>query len=319
MKTDESADRASRPKRSGFWAWRIARIAGIDVYIHLTFLIIVGWIGMSFWVASGTVLAAVEGVAFILAIFGCVVLHEMGHALAARRYGISTRDITLYPIGGVARLERMPERPQQEFVVAIAGPLVNVAIAVVIAGVLWLTGQVVAPQAVSMTEGSFLSRLMMVNVALVVFNMLPAFPMDGGRVLRALLATRIDYTTATKIAASVGQSMAIMFCHHGTIDESVSDPDRTVCLVGRRARSQLSAHEAGDRRVDGEKRDDHTLSDSEGRQHLAGCDQSYLVRRPERLPRYFRPATHWLAAAVRSSQGAIQPQPQHAGRGNDDA
>jgi Zn-dependent protease/predicted transcriptional regulator len=193
------------------WSTKIGTFAGIDVYVHTTFLILIGWVAFAHWRAGHTAAAAVEGVAFVLALFACVVLHEFGHALTARRFGIRTRDITLLPIGGLARLERMPDDPRQELWVALAGPAVNVVIAVALFAVLQVTGTFAPLATLNVASGSFLERLMLVNVSLVGFNMLPAFPMDGGRVLRAVLAIRMDYTRATQLAANIGQAMALLF------------------------------------------------------------------------------------------------------------
>jgi Zn-dependent protease/predicted transcriptional regulator len=192
-------------------SWRIGRLAGIDVYVHPTFLLLLAWVGLEHYLAHGNWAEALYGLAFILALFGIVVLHELGHALMARRYGIRTRDITLLPIGGIARLERIPEDPRQELAVAIAGPAVNVVMASGIFLGLAL-GQGLAPMADALRiGGGLLQQLFWVNVWLVLFNMVPAFPMDGGRVLRALLAMRLDYVQATQIAASVGQVIALVF------------------------------------------------------------------------------------------------------------
>lgn len=193
------------------WSWKIGTFAGIDVFIHATFLLIIGWVGFSYWQQTSTLAGTLEGILFTLLLFGCVVLHEFGHALTARRYGIKTRDITLYPIGGVARLERMPDKPIQELWVALAGPAVNVLIAVLLAGWLILSGTLAPLAGLSLTAGPFIERLMIVNLSLVLFNLIPAFPMDGGRVLRSLLALRLEYTRATQIAATIGQGLALLF------------------------------------------------------------------------------------------------------------
>ena len=193
------------------WSWRVGSYAGIGVYIHATFLLLIGWVVLSYWLRGRSLADTAQGVLFMLALFACVLLHEFGHALTAKRYGIRTRDITLLPIGGVARLERMPDDPRQELWVALAGPAVNVVIAAALFGWLAATGTLEPLSRLAVTEGSFVERLLVVNVFLVLFNMLPAFPMDGGRVVRALLATRMEYTKATHIAALLGQGMAYLF------------------------------------------------------------------------------------------------------------
>lgn len=193
------------------WSLKLGRFAGIDVHLHFTFLLLLGFLGFVYWRSTESVEAALRGVAFILALFGCVVLHEYGHALMARRFGIKTRDITLLPIGGVARLEKMPEKPSQEFWVALAGPAVNVVIAILIFLGLAMTVGFTPIEQMSVVGDNFWQRLMLLNVFLVIFNLLPAFPMDGGRVLRALLAAVMGRRRATAIAANVGQGMAILF------------------------------------------------------------------------------------------------------------
>jgi Zn-dependent protease len=198
------------------WSWRIGRIAGIGVYMHVTFLILLIWVAASYYLVRHSLVEAAVGLAFILALFGIVVLHELGHALTARRFGIRTRDITLLPIGGVARLERMPDDPKQELLVALAGPAVNVVLAGIFFALLVAgRGLVMVNDELTLAGGSFLSKLMWINIGLVLFNLLPAFPMDGGRVLRALLATRMPYVRATRIAAHIGQAMALLFGFFG--------------------------------------------------------------------------------------------------------
>jgi len=199
------------------WSWKIGRIAGIRVYVHATFLVLLAWIALVHWQQQQSLAAVVAGMAYILALFACVVLHELGHALTAARYGISTRDITLLPIGGVARLERMPDDPAQELKVALAGPAVNVVIAAVLFAWLQVSGAWQPVDRVGVATGGFVERVLFANVLLVGFNLLPAFPMDGGRVLRALLAMRMEYTKATARAASIGQGMAILFAFVGLL------------------------------------------------------------------------------------------------------
>lgn len=202
------------------WSLRLGAYRGIDVYVHLTFFLLLAYWAVTGWQATGSASAAAMGVLFIVAIFGCVLLHEFGHALAAARYGIPTRDIVLYPIGGVARLERMPREPVRELWVALAGPAVNVAIAAVLFVWLYLTGTLVPLTSLGAVQGPFLERLMIVNIGLVLFNLLPAFPMDGGRVLRALLAFKLPYARATGIASRTGQLLAVLFGVGGLITGS---------------------------------------------------------------------------------------------------
>ncbi|MBV9392080.1 MAG: site-2 protease family protein [Verrucomicrobia bacterium] len=189
---------------------KIATIFGIEVRIHITFILFLLWIWFSYYTIAGTP-GAIQGVLFMLALFGCVLLHEFGHAFAARAFGIVTPDITLLPIGGVARLSRIPEEPWQELVVAIAGPLVNVVIVIVLVLFLHASGGLQEIRYLESPRVEMVAKLLSVNVMLVLFNLIPAFPMDGGRILRALLAMVMPYLRATQIAAAVGQILAVVF------------------------------------------------------------------------------------------------------------
>ena len=193
------------------WSLKMGRFSGIDVRMHLTFILLIGWVAFLHWQQGQSFAAAVVGVIFILLIFLCVLLHEFGHALAARRYGIKTRDIILLPIGGVARLERLPTNPRQELYVALAGPAVNLVIAAIIFAWLKLAASFEPFQVMPAAADLFIERILAVNLFLIAFNMIPAFPMDGGRVLRAALAMRTDHRRATQIAAVIGQGIAVFF------------------------------------------------------------------------------------------------------------
>ncbi len=183
-----------------FSSWKFGRVAGIDLFLHPTFLLLLAVA----YLFDGGLLA----VLFTASVFGCILLHELGHALTARRFGIGTQDITLYPIGGVARLERMPRAPIAELLITLAGPAVNVAIAAVL-GLTLAVGSLLHASGHLTLVGRFAQLLMSVNLLLAVFNLLPAFPMDGGRILRALLSGWLGRLRATEIAVGVGQVMAL--------------------------------------------------------------------------------------------------------------
>lgn len=238
------------------WSIRLGRFLGIDVFVHVTFVLFLVWLGYATYAQTGQAALALKTTAFIVTIFTCVLLHEYGHALTARRYGIPTKDITLLPIGGVARLERMPADPRQELLVAVAGPAVNVVIAAAIAIWLKLDNTLHLLGANRLLSGDFLVDLLKWNLLMVAFNMLPAFPMDGGRVVRALLAMRMPYVKATRAAATVGQGMAFLFGLAGLLtghfmllfialfvwigasNEAV-DAEETSLLTGLRARDAM--------------------------------------------------------------------------------
>ncbi len=204
-------------------ALKIGNVKGIKIQIHWSFWIIVLWIMMAYYMQSHSVNAALMGGLFVLAIFGCVVLHELGHALTALRFGVKTKSITLLPIGGLANLEKIPEKPKQEFIIAVAGPLVNIAITFILYFVLQATDMFPTQEDLKqMLQNSqqfsaqmFLFNLMAANMILALFNFIPAFPMDGGRMLRALLAMKMDRVSATQVASSIGKTLAIVFIFLG--------------------------------------------------------------------------------------------------------
>jgi Zn-dependent protease len=200
------------------WSLRIGRLAGIGIYVHVTFLLVLLWIVFEEYAFGARAVAG--ALLYVAALFTIVVLHELGHALMARRFGVATRDIILLPIGGVARLERMPRNPRQELLVAIAGPAVNVALALSLFVIVRLTGPLPVANLYDfdplLSVRGFLYQLVFVNVVLALFNLLPAFPMDGGRVLRAVLAMRMSsYARATGIAARIGRVLALVLAAAG--------------------------------------------------------------------------------------------------------
>ena len=199
-------------------SFKIMTVRGIDIKIHVTFFLILVYAAVMFGGGPRGLNGALFGIVATLLLFACVVLHQLGHSVVAQRYGIPVRDITLWPIGGVARLERMPDKPSQEFWVAIAGPAVNL----VIVAVIFLVARALASLPVGLDLGSLergmlrlepaslLAYLFSTNLFLAIFNLIPAFPMDGGRILRAILAARLDYPKATAIAVAIGQNLALL-------------------------------------------------------------------------------------------------------------
>jgi Zn-dependent protease len=180
---------------------------------------------------GASVAAAVTALGLVVAVFVCVILHEFGHALAARRFGIPTHDITMYPIGGIARLGRIPEKPREELLIALAGPAVNLAIAVLLFPIARAVGGFASMETVLQGAAGLLDLLVWVNLALVAFNMIPAFPMDGGRVLRAGLATALDYRRATHIASLLGQAIAVVMGIYGIVTFNVGLPFVAVFVI----------------------------------------------------------------------------------------
>ncbi|KEO55211.1 site-2 protease family protein [Thioclava indica] len=196
------------------WSYSIGKIRGTELKVHITFFLLLIWIALGAYSTQGAQ-GAMVSVLFILAVFACVVLHEFGHATMAARFGVKTPDITLLPIGGLARLERIPENPRQEILIALAGPAVNVVIWLVLTGVLGAVTRFGDLQTLENASQDFWGRLALVNFLLVAFNLIPAFPMDGGRVFRATLSLFMDRIKATELAARTGQIIAFLFAFWG--------------------------------------------------------------------------------------------------------
>jgi Zn-dependent protease/CBS domain-containing protein len=206
------------------WSWKIFTAFGIDVYVHATFLfLLLIFLFTPVIAGKGNLGQGFASMALIVIVFGCVLLHEFGHALVAKQFGVRTRDITLLPIGGLARLERIPSEPRQELAIAVAGPAVNfgIASALLLLGLALGWGPEILPEKVTVWGRSFLQELIAINLVLAIFNFIPAFPMDGGRVLRALLALKLDYVQATRIAVGVGQALAFAFGLYGLLNDQI--------------------------------------------------------------------------------------------------
>ncbi|MFC1584097.1 site-2 protease family protein [Fibrobacterota bacterium] len=188
-------------------SWKIGSLAGVGIQVHFTFLLLAGLIFITTLITGQGLAVALAGLVFLALIFSLVVLHELGHALTARHFGIYTRDITLLPIGGVANLVGEVRRPGHEILIALAGPAVNLALAVLFV-LFWLVSSA-APTDGVFSASTVLGQLVYINIALAVFNLLPAFPMDGGRVLRAVMWLRMDRLRATEIAVNIGKVVTI--------------------------------------------------------------------------------------------------------------
>ncbi len=226
------------------WSFSLGRILGSELRVHVTFFLLLAWVGFAAY-SSGGITAAIENLIFVLALFACVVAHEFGHALMARRYGIKTPDITLLPIGGLARLERMPEKPMQEVWVALAGPAVNIVIWVILVAL--GAGMPLETMAqIDSTGPGLMNRLAYVNLLLAAFNMIPAFPMDGGRVFRALLCLKMDRVKATRVAALAGQIVAVAFGFWGL---SVGNPILVLIAVFVFVAANSESHDVAMRSV----------------------------------------------------------------------
>jgi Zn-dependent protease len=225
------------------WSITIGKFAGTAVKIHITFILFLAWIAFSAWSRGGPA-AALDSTVFIVLLFACVVLHEFGHIAAARRYGIGTPEVTLLPIGGVASLQRLPSDPNQELVVALAGPAVNLVIGLVLIAIVGS----VHPYELTQIDNpnlSLIGRLAIANVFLAVFNLIPAFPMDGGRVLHALVAMRVGGPRATEIAARIGQALAFGLGFLGLFGNPLLVFIAIFVYIAAAAEAQMSAaHEA---------------------------------------------------------------------------
>jgi Zn-dependent protease/predicted transcriptional regulator len=201
------------------WSFKLGKVRGIDIQVHLTFALILIWAAYRWSTSTGQgIQGALFGIVATLLLFFSVTLHELGHSLQALKLGLKVRDITLMPIGGLARMEEIPEDPNKEIRIALAGPLVNFGIAALLIGVglvldarTLLSWEELLASLGSTSWSGLLAYLTSANLAIGLFNLIPAYPMDGGRVLRAILAKKINYAKATQIAAQVGQGLALLF------------------------------------------------------------------------------------------------------------
>jgi Zn-dependent protease len=226
----------------------LGSVSNIKINLHWTFFFLIAWIVFSELNRGGTINSILFNLALVLAVFVCVVLHELGHALTAKRFGIETKKITLLPIGGIASLQSIPESPKQELLVALAGPLVNVIIAVILFFIIpvdelmHLNFTETFEILMSFTWQNFIFFLFIVNLGLVVFNMIPAFPLDGGRVLRALLAMKMERVKATQIASNIGQVIAVFFLLIGLLFNPILIFIALFIFLGAYGENQIVQH-----------------------------------------------------------------------------
>lgn len=226
----------------------LVTISGIKIKVHWTFFFLILWIVLIEIKGGGNIDSILFNIAFVLAVFVCVVLHELGHALTAKRFGINTKNITLLPIGGMASLEKIPDSPKQEILITLAGPLVNLLIVLFLYFIIPiqdLMDQNITESFETMsnfTLKNFLFYLFIVNIALILFNIIPAFPMDGGRILRALLATKVDRIKATQIAASIGQFIAVLFLLIGLLYYPILIFIALFIFLGAYGENQMEQH-----------------------------------------------------------------------------
>ena len=272
------------------WTLNIGKLFGVNIKVHWTFFLLLAWIVVAEVNKGSGIETILLTTAYILTIFGCVVLHEMGHIQIARRFGIPTKKITLLPIGGVASLKKIPEKPKQELLIALAGPLVNVAIALAIWPFLGDFNQYIPTNEeefakAGITLSNFWFSIFSINIILVLFNMIPAFPMDGGRVLRALLAMRQDRLKATAIASNIGQGLSILFFLAGLFYNLLLILIAVFVFFGARGEyamvqqsTLLQGHTVAEAMItDVQKIDPYLDKDSIKNQLIATCDNHFVV------------------------------------------
>ncbi|MGZ6964048.1 MAG: site-2 protease family protein [Acidimicrobiia bacterium] len=202
MKAEPTPSLARRPHH---WSFPVGRVGGIEIRVHVSFLVLVALFALA--APQPGTLGALASVGWLLVIFGCVVVHELSHSFVARARGAEVEEILLFPLGGVSKLHNLPESPKDEFAIAIVGPLASIGLGLAAAGLCLVTGRALVP--IDLLAGAWLARFAWLNLILGVFNLLPAFPLDGGRVLRSLLERTHDLETATRTAARVGRMLAV--------------------------------------------------------------------------------------------------------------